>query len=188
MISASSPAAVVVCPECGFENEPDTAMCEACETNVLRPERGAAGSRFVEQLASDAAAVLASLPPQFVAAGAAVADAVASMRESGAGYVLVADAGHILGIFTERDLLRRVIAAGRTPAGTPIESVMTPDPVVLRRDDSLATAVNKMVMGNFRHVPLVDAGGRVRGVTSSHDLLRHLHTLMHETGDGSGGG
>jgi CBS domain-containing protein len=158
-------------------------MCEACETNVLRPERGNGGSRFVEQLASDAAAVLASLPPQVLTAGATVAEAVDSMRESGAGYVLVADDGRILGIFTERDLLRRVIAAGRAPADTAIESVMTPDPVVLRQDDSLAIAINKMVMGDFRHIPLVDASGRVRGVTSSHDLLRHLHTLMHNSDD-----
>ena len=181
--AGSSAAAAVVCPECGFENAPDTAVCVACETNVFRPERGA-GSPFVEQLASDAAAVLVSLPPQFVAAGATVSDAVASMRESGAGYVLVADDGRIRGIFTERDLLRRVIAAGRAPADTMIESVMTPDPVVLRQDDSLAAAINKMVMGYFRHIPLVDAGGRVRGVTSSHDLLRHLHTLMHQTDGG----
>ena len=183
MTSAGSAAAAVVCPECGFENVPDTAVCEACETNVLRPERGA-GSPFVEQLASDAAAVLASLPPQFVPTGSTVVDAVASMRDSGAGYVMVADDGRIRGIFTERDLLRRVIADGRAPADTVIDSVMTPDPVVLRRDDSLAAAINKMVMGYFRHIPLVDAGGRVRGVTSSHDLLRHLHTLMHQTDGG----
>ena len=176
---------MLVCPECGFENAPETAMCEACETNVFRPERGTGGSRFVEQLASDAAAVLASLPPQLVAAGSTAAEAVASMRESGAGYVLVADEGRILGIFTERDLLRRVVAAGLAPGHTAIESVMTPDPVVLRHDDSLAIAINKMVMGDFRHVPLVDAAGRVRGVTSSHDLLRHLHTLMHETDGGN---
>ena len=169
-----------MCPECGFENAPETAVCEACETNVFRPERGTGGSPFVEQLASDAAAVLASLPPQFMAAGSTVTEAVAAMRESGAGYVLVADAGRILGIFTERDLLGRVLAAGRAPGDTAVESVMTPDPVVLRQDDSLATAINKMVMGYFRHIPLVDAAGRVRGVTSSHDLLRHLHRLMHE--------
>ena len=156
-------------------------MCEACETNVFRPERGTGGSRFVEQLVSDAAAVLASLPPQLVAAGSTAAEAVASMRESGAGYVLVADEGRILGIFTERDLLRRLVAAGLAPGDTAIESVMTPDPVVLRQDDSLAIAINKMVMGDFRHVPLVDAAGRVRGVTSSHDLLRHLHALMHDS-------
>ena len=170
-----------MCPECGFENAPDTAECEACEANVLRPEQDAGGSPFVNHLASDAVAVLASLPPQFMAAGSTVAEAVTAMRHSGAGYVLVVDDGRILGIFTERDLLGRVLAAGRVPGDTMIESVMTPDPVVLREDDSLAIAVNKMVMGYFRHIPLVDTGGRVRGVTSSHDLLRHLRTLMHET-------
>ena len=179
----SSPVAPVVCPECGFANEPETAVCAACETIVFRPERGAGGSPFVDRLTSDAVAVLASLPPQFMAAGSTVAEAVAAMRESGAGYVLVVDAGRILGIFTERDLLGRVLAAGQAPGDTTIESVMTPDPVVLRQDDSLAIAINKMVMGYFRHVPLVDAGGRVRGVTSPHDLLRHLRTLMHETDD-----
>jgi CBS domain-containing protein len=156
-------------------------MCEACQTNVFRPERDNGGSPFVNHLASDTVAVLASLPPQFTAAGSTVAEAVTSMRESGAGYVLVADAGRIVGIFTERDLLGRVLAAGRTPADTAIESVMTPDPVVLRQDDSLAIAINKMVMGYFRHIPVVDADGRVRGVASSHDLLRHLRALMHES-------
>ena len=174
-------ASPVVCPECGFENAPETAVCEACETNVLRPERDGGGSPFADHLAADAVAVLASLPPQFMAAGSTVAEAITAMRDSGAGYVLVVDDGRILGIFTERDLLGRVLAAGRTPGDTRIDSVMTRDPVVLREDDSLAIAINKMVMGYFRHIPLVDAGGRVRGVTSSHDLLRHLRALMHET-------
>ena len=88
-------------------------MCEACQTNVFRPERDNGGSPFVNHLASDTVAVLASLPPQFTAAGSTVAEAVTSMRESGAGYVLVADAGRIVGIFTERDLLGRVLAADR---------------------------------------------------------------------------
>jgi CBS domain-containing protein len=93
--------------------------------------------------------------------------------------VLVADAGQIGGIFTEHDLLERVVAAGRAPRAVAIEQVMTRDPVVLRRDDSLAVAIHKMVMGSFRHIPLVDADGRIDGVLSAHQVLEHLHRLLH---------
>ena len=169
-----------MCPECGYANEPETAVCEACGANVFRPERGATGSRFVDHLVADAVEVISSPAPLLVGAGSTVADAVASMREARSGCVLVADAGEIRGIFTEGDLLSRVIAEGRAPGSVAVAEVMTPDPVVLRLDDSLAVAINKMVMGYFRHIPLVDADGRVCGVTSSHDLLSHLHRLMHE--------
>ena len=93
--------------------------------------------------------------------------------------MLVAEAGQISGIFTGHDLLERVIAAGHAPRAVAIEQVMTRDPVVLRHDDTLAVAIHKMVMGSFRHIPLVDAAGRIDGVVSAQELLEHLHRLLH---------
>ncbi len=55
---------------------------------------------------------------------------------------------------------------------------MTPDPVVLRPDDTLAVAIHKMAVGGFRHIPVVDAAGRPTAVVSAVDVFRHLATAL----------
>ena len=170
----------MVCRDCGFANGADTAVCEACGANLFRSSQAAARGQYDDHLLADVVDVLAPRTPLLVESDCPVASAVELMRETGSGYVLIADAGHVRGIFTERDLLERVIALGRVPRAVAIEQVMTRDPVVLRHDDSLAVAINKMVMGLFRHLPLVDAAGRVDGVVSSRELLKHLHRLLHQ--------
>ena len=169
----------LVCADCGFTNEVEHAECEACGTSLYRTRQAGARARYDDPLLSDLVDVLAPSSPLLVEAGTSVADAIALMRERRTGYVLVAKAGQISGIFTGHDLLERVIAAGHAPRAVTIEQVMTRDPVVLRHDDTLAVAIHKMVMGSFRHIPLVDAAGRVDGVVSAQELLEHLHRLLH---------
>lgn len=172
-------ASALECAECGFANVTESAECEACGANLYRAR--AAQRRRDEgddQLLSDAVAALVTRAPLLAEAGSSVAEAGALMREQGSGYVLVVDAGHVRGIFTEGDLLERVVAAGRAPRAVTVEQVMTRDPVVLRHDDSVAVAIHKMVLGAFHHLPLVDAAGHVRGVVSEHEVLRHLHRLL----------
>jgi CBS domain-containing protein len=169
----------LVCADCGFTNEVEQAECEACGTSLYRTQQAGALARYDDPLLSDLVDVLASSSPLLVAAGTSVADAIALMRERRTGYVLVAEAGQISGIFTGHDLLERVTAAGHAPRAVAIEQVMTRDPVVLRHDDTLAVAIHKMVMGSFRHIPLVDADGRIDGVLSAHQVLEHLHRLLH---------
>src|SRR5207253_2504036 len=78
--------------------------------------------------------------------------------------VLVTDAGRFVGIFTDRDAVLKV-AGGRSDSRTPVGELMTADPVVLRRDDPIAVAINKMAVGGFRHVPIVDRGDPVSVVS-----------------------
>ena len=169
----------LVCADCGFTNEVEHAECEACGTSLYRTRQAGARARYDDPLLSDLVDVLAPSSPLLVEAGTSVADAIALMRERRTGYVLVAKAGQISGIFTGHDLLERVIAGGHAPRAVTIEQVMTRDPVVLRHDDTLAVAIHKMVMGSFRHIPLVDAAGRIDGVVSAQELLEHLHRLLH---------
>ena len=172
-------AAAQECAECGFANVTESAECEACGANLYR---GRAALRLREQeddqLLSDAVAALVTRAPLLAEAGSSVAEAGALMRQTRTGYVLVVDAGHVRGIFTEGDLLERVVAAGHAPRAVTVEQVMTRDPVVLRHDDSVAVAIHKMVLGAFHHLPVVDAAGQVRGVVSEHEVLRHLHRLL----------
>ena len=99
-----------------------------------------------------------------------VYDAAVAMRAKGIGSVLVEEAGRLTGIFTERDLLNRVVAAGKDPAGTTLSEVMTKDVVGMEGDKPLSHALHLMHQHNFRHVPVL-AQGKPIGMVSARDAL-----------------
>ncbi len=102
-----------------------------------------------------------------------VAEAVELMRRFHVGCVLVCQADRLIGLFTERDLLRRVLAPGR-PLSTPIKEVMTRRPVVVQPQDPIGVAVECMEQGGYRHLPVVDRLGRPVGVLSVKRIIRYL--------------
>ena len=77
----------------------------------------------------------------------------------------------LVGIFTDRDAVLKV--AGLERQARPIATLMTRDPVVLRHDETIAVAINKMAVGGFRHIPIVE-DGRPTGVVTARDVFRHL--------------
>ena len=89
-----------------------------------------------------------------VQAAQPVADAVKLMREKKVGCVLVCEQRRIVGIFTERDLLRRVLSQGK-PLDTPMSECMTPDPVTVNPKDPISCAIKRMQKGGYRHLPVV---------------------------------
>src|SRR5262245_4243987 len=107
---------------------------------------------------------LASPPALCLGPKASVRDAVALMRQHRVGCVLVCqDDQRLLGIFTERDLLRRVLAPGRS-LSEPLLDHVTTDPVVVERTESINAAIRRMEEGGYRHLPIVDGSGRPLGV------------------------
>jgi CBS domain-containing protein len=112
-------------------------------------------------------------PPRCLAADRTVAEAVALMRQASVGCLLVCRGGRLVGIFTERDLLRRVLAADR-PLTTPLAEVMTPDPVAVRLKEPISAAVRHMQQGGYRHLPVVDEHGRPLGVLSVKRIVHYL--------------
>ena len=109
---------------------------------------------------------LISLP-----ASASVADAVAVMAEREVGAVLVMqEDGLVAGIFSERDLLVRVVAAGRDPSATTLSLVMTRDVKFVTPGTSTEAALALMHLHRFRHLLVID-GPRVHGVVSMRDLV-----------------
>jgi len=103
-----------------------------------------------------------------------VADVVARMADKKSGCAVILDGKQLAGIFTERDALRRVLAAGLDPAATPITDVMTADPERVAVTDTLGFALHKMSVGSFRHLPLVDAQGLPAGVVTQEEAVRYL--------------
>ncbi len=117
-----------------------------------------------------------------VAPDATVARAVDLMRTRHVSAVLVverAKARRLVGIFTERDLVERALPA-RGWARARVDRFMTRAPEALRARDPVAYAVNKMSVGGFRHVPLVDDAGRAAGIVSARDVLDFVVELCPE--------
>jgi CBS domain-containing protein len=101
-----------------------------------------------------------------------VLDAAHIMADNGLGAVLVVDGAETLGIFTERDVLRRVVAAGADAATTAVASVMTTSLVTCLPDTTLDECGAIMTSRRIRHLPVVDAQG-LHGLISSGDVLAH---------------
>ncbi len=99
-----------------------------------------------------------------------VHDAVALMAARRIGAVPVVERGHLVGIFSERDVVRRVVAAGRHVEKTRIGDVMTPEPVTAAPSEERALAVRKMENVGCRHLPIVQHGALV-DMLSIRDLL-----------------
>jgi CBS domain-containing protein len=102
-----------------------------------------------------------------------VADAVALMRKARVGCILVCEQGKIVGIFTERDLMREVLAAGK-PLTLSMSEVMTPQPVGVQAKEPIGVAIAKMQEGGYRHLPVVDELGKAVGILSVKRIIHYL--------------
>jgi CBS domain-containing protein len=100
-----------------------------------------------------------------------VEDAVRSMNDRRVGAVLVLEGDRLVGVFTERDVLRAV-AHGLTPEAV-VGDWMTRGPETIEPDDTAEHAAIIMIHGGFRHLPVVDAG-KVVGILSIRDLMRSV--------------
>ena len=113
-------------------------------------------------------------PPLIVQASATVAETVALMQRERRACVLIEKNGALAGIFTERDVLMKVVGHPIDLARTPITECMTADPMTLPADANVAFALSKMVLEGFRHIPLVDDDGVPTAVVSMRNLIEYL--------------
>ncbi|MEX1015678.1 MAG: CBS domain-containing protein [Phycisphaeraceae bacterium] len=121
---------------------------------------------------------------------ATVLDAALLMNEHKIGCLIVLDNGCIVGIFTERDVLRRVVARRLDPGETLVGDVMTREVVCCEPDATVDDARNVVMHRRIRHLPIVDAQGQLLGLISIGDLnaweltgqeieLQALHEYIH---------
>jgi CBS domain-containing protein len=115
------------------------------------------------------------------------------MVEHNVGAVPVLSDGNLAGIFSERDLMIRVVVGGKDPARTKVSQVMTDDPLTVAPNDSLETCMTLMKRHGFRHLP-VCAGRELKGIISLRDILlrnldekddevRMMRAYLHSTPD-----
>ena len=112
-----------------------------------------------------------------------IADAARLMKEHHVGALMIVDEGHLVGVFTERDVVFRVVAVDKDPKATKVSSVMTKKPRTIGPDRPLGHALHIMYEGGFRHVPVVEKG-KAMGMVSTRDALGpDLAQFQSELGD-----
>ncbi|HEX7329050.1 MAG TPA: CBS domain-containing protein [Casimicrobiaceae bacterium] len=114
--------------------------------------------------------IVAGQTPVTVSGATTVADAARMMKRNNVGALLVVEHTRLVGIFTERDALFRVLAEGRSPALTRVEDVMTAQPQTIHPDEPFVRALRTMHEGKFRHLPVVEFE-RPLGMVSVRDAL-----------------
>ncbi|KAG8629484.1 hypothetical protein KVT40_003349 [Elsinoe batatas] len=132
--------------------------------------------------------VLNGLPPVTVSVRTSVKEAAALMKENHTTAVLVQDQGSITGIFTSKDVVLRVIAAGLDPANCSVVRVMTPHPDFAPMDMSIQAALRKMHDGHYLNLPVMSLEGEIVGMV---DVLKLTYATLDQvnsmsTGDSEG--
>ena len=121
----------------------------------------------------DSVSRLLPTPPHQIAPGRPVVEAVDLMREHGVGCVLVCNHGRLVGILTERDVMKRIFAVERS-LSTPVAECMTADPVTVSAKEPIRFAVERMEQGGYRHLPVVDEKQRLVGILSIKRIVHYL--------------
>ena len=102
-----------------------------------------------------------------------LSQAIDQMKKGESGCILICEGEKLRGLFTERDLLNRILGKSVDP-NTPIERFMTPDPVTLPEDAFLVHVVALMDEKGLRHVPLINRAGEVKGLVSVNQIITYL--------------
>jgi CBS domain-containing protein len=117
----------------------------------------------------------------FVQAGQSVLEAARWMVERNVGALPVLDGGRLVGIFSERDIMKRVVAEERDPARTRVADVMTAEPLVVAPDDDVQHCMVLMKQHGFRHLPICGEDRKLAGLVSLRDML--LHEVSEKDGE-----
>ena len=133
---------------------------------------------FDASLLNERLDVLPVRTPLVFSRSASVREAMRSMQQESRGCVLITEDGtsasRLIGIFTERDVLQRIVDRGRDPVSLPLAEVMTSEPEAVPHEASIAWILNQMAVGGFRHIPVVDGAGRPVLIISVKDIVQFL--------------
>lgn len=138
---------------------------------ILRPQRDShEGAERLDVSLGE----LALRPAVTVGPEKPLSEVIQLMIDNGIGSAIVSEFDRIEGIFTERDVLNKVVLAGLDLATTPVQEVMSRQPETLGIYDSISFAINLMSESGYRHIPVTDQSGKPLYVVSVRDLAAFI--------------
>ena len=163
----------MLCPSCRHDNIGGTDRCEECLTPLFYLDVPQADSKGLARSVMEDD--LSHLDQEFlgVSPDTSAIEVIRKMKKARVGCALVLDAGKLVGIFTERDVLNKLGGKGQEAATTAVKELMIADPETLHEKDSVAAALNKMSMGRYRHLPVQKDDGSY-SVTSIKHVLKYI--------------
>jgi len=169
---------MITCGLCDSENIDGAEICDNCGQPLVDAHLPPPANEVERRLLRDRVSLLAPQSPVTVVPTMPVGSVLRLMVERKIGCVVVAEEGKLLGIFSERDALLKINADAAALADRPVSQFMTPQPQTVTADAKIAFAVQRMDLGGFRHLPVVDDQGRLAGIISARDILRYLTDIM----------
>ena len=168
-----------ICPACGYDNIAGTDVCAECNQSISEQymegvETAAETSIFTRPLHE-----LNPRPAECVEPQTSLTEAILRLKGRNVGCVLITGTGgELTGIFTERDVLHKVVGLISNLDAIPVGSLMTPGPSALKPSDPISHALHLMGLHGFRHVPLIDDDEVPVGYISFRDIVRFMEETL----------
>ena len=169
---------MIVCPYCSGENIEGVDLCDECGQPLSESHLAPPSNEVEQGLLQDRVSVLDPKTPLTVKPSTPVREVLNLMVERKIGCVVVADGPKPLGIFSERDALRKLNARAAELGSQPVSKFMTANPQTLVAHAKIAYAVQRMDLGGYRHLPIVDDEGKLLGIISARDIINYLTSKM----------
>jgi CBS domain-containing protein len=169
---------MITCPFCSSENFEGVDLCEECGQPLSDTHLAPPSNEVERGLLQDRVAVLDPKPPLTVKPTTPVGEVLTLMVERKIGCVIVADGPKPLGIFSERDALRKLNVNANALKSRPVSEFMTANPQTLVANAKIAYAVQRMDLGGYRHLPIVKDTGELLGIISARDIINYLTDKM----------
>lgn len=165
----------MICPACGAENIAGSDRCENCLAPFrdLDVPRADAAEGLARSVMEDKLSRLDLETPIAVSPETLALDVIKLMKQQNSGCALVLEDSCLTGIFTEHDMLLKMTGVNACPPSTSVRALMSPYPETLHEEDSVATALNKMSIGRYRHIPVRNADGSY-SVASIKSVLKYI--------------
>jgi len=163
----------VICPACTYSNLEGADVCESCGHDLAEGTPSTELTPVADSLALTPLRKVEAPAAIMVPPTATLVEVVDRLVAGNVGCVLVVAKDRLVGIFSERDLLMKAAHRYEELKNCPVRDFMTADPETLGPDATVAWALNRMDVGGFRHIPIVE-NDRPIGLLSVKDLVRHL--------------
>ncbi len=167
------------CPSCGTENLEGTDECANCGMDLRTVDLPRPVSQIEQTVMQLPLTSLKMTAVHAVAPDVTLEVAVQTLVRQKADLLEVVENGRLLGVLSVRDVMTRVGPDYRQKLGRPVSEFMTPNPETLPPDAPITFVINKMDVGGYRHIPVVQ-GERMLGVVSARDVIAYLVTHSRE--------
>ena len=161
------------CPFCAFENIDGVAQCAHCGVDLADLDALKDKSDIELDLLHRPLGDLAEDDYATVTPDVSVREVVRRLNDNDQHCAVVVEGRKIVGIFTERDILNKLVDQFEARGDDPVRDHMTSAPATLRFDDPIAFGLNRMTVGGYRHIP-IERDGKLAGVVSVRHILGYL--------------